>query len=469
MIDTRQATAGVYARQSLGNAKSIQEQILAGKYACREHGWTLVNTYQDGSSASRYAKSTRDDWSRCLADIKAGKLDILVLWEASRGDRTLTTWSGLLDELRAKGVQLYVVSDERLYDPRRGADWKALATAGVDSAAESDKISMRVKRGHSGAAQAGRPSHGRTPLGFTRTYDPATGALVGQVENPETSGVVKDVFAKLAKGVPVSVIAKELSWHRSRVRSLAANPAYAGLRVYNGQLTPGTWEPLVEPDVFFAVQRILAEPGRSTIRTRPGSAVHLLSYLARCTCGEPLNAVRGKYRCSGRGCVYIDQRATDRFVEGEIIWRLSQPDIYGELRQAGAEDDQAVLAARNDVAVLQARLDEFRLSAARGQTSPASLATIEATLSGQIQQAQARLQAAEVPVVLRDLLDADGDVRARWAAAPVAARRRVIEYLAEITVGPATGYGFDRGRLGASRWTGDHLTWSSRWINTPTH
>ena len=38
-------------------------------------------------SASRFATRERKDWARLLADLAAGRFGVLMLWEASRGDR----------------------------------------------------------------------------------------------------------------------------------------------------------------------------------------------------------------------------------------------------------------------------------------------------------------------------------------------------------------------------------------------
>jgi site-specific DNA recombinase len=475
MTEMAQLLAGVYGRQSRNKAKSIAEQITAGIGVVAENGWQLANTYQDGSSASRYARQGRDDWQRVLDDIAAGRLTVLILWEASRGDRTLTTWSGLLDLCREHGVQIYVISDERLYDPRKPRDWKTLATAGVDSAGESDLISVRVRRGHAGAAAAGRPSHGRTPFGYVRRYDTHTGELVGQEVDPETAPIVREIFARIAKGEAVSAIAHDFNdrgvrtvgavkWYRTRVRDIATNPAYLGRRVYNSEITDGMWPALVDADDWRTAQRILSDPARVT--TRPGRAVHLLSYLGTCgPCGAALTAVRGRYRCLERGCVTIIQRETDDLVERMVFARARQADVYERLRQAGADTDKAASAAQDEVDALAARLEEWRLSGARGETSPASLAVIEADLSAQIRTAQRRVAVAQIPPELRLILEPGVDVRVRWDAAPMAARRRIVAYMATITVGPGVPGSptFDFWRLGGSRWAGDPQTWGEKW------
>lgn len=477
MTVTVQPQAGIYGRQSQNKAKSIAEQLAAGKAIASESGWALAGTYQDGSSASRYARKQRDDWQRALDDIADGVISVLILWEASRGDRTLTTWSQLLDLCREKGVSIYVIADERLYDPRKARDWKTLATAGVDSAGESDLISMRVIRGQAGAAALGRPAHGRTPYGYRRTYDPATGELTGQEPDLDAAPIVKEIFRRLAKGEPVSIIVKDLNrravppggggkqWYRARLRLLANNRAYIGERVHRQAAVPGIWPALVKPAVFYTVQRVLTDPKRR--KTKPGRALHLLSYIGTCVpCGGPWSVTRGRYQCVERGCVSVNQAVTDAFVETMMFARLDQPDVYEALRQHGDADDQAVLEADNEVAALQLRLDEWRLSAARGQASPATMAVVEAELVPQIAAAQRRSALASIPPELRALLEPGADVRKRWKDTPMAARRRIVMHLAEVRADRSPKPGsrhFDPARLGKSRWAGDPLTWGEKW------
>lgn len=476
MTEPAHPLAGVYGRQSRNKAKSIAEQVNAGIRVAVENGWPVADTYQDGTSASRYARKGRDDWPRVLADIEAGAFTVLILWESSRGDRTLTTWSALLDLCRDKGVSIYIISDERLYDPRKARDWKTLATAGVDSASESDVISARVLRGQAGSAAAGRPSHGRTPFGYARRYDPNTGELLKQEIDPAAAKTVREIFRRLAKGEAVSTIVKDFNrrqvptvgavrWYRVRVRDIAMNRAYIGERMLNGSITPGIWPALVKPEQFHTVQRVLTNPARTT--TRPGRVVHLLSYLGTAApCGGQLTAVRGRYRCLDDGCVTIVQAETDDLVERRVLARLEQPDVYQSLRQAGADNSREAQEARDEADRLGERLNEWRQSAIRGETTPATMAVVEADLTGQINALRRRARAAEVPAELQLILGTDGDVRARWRDAPMPVRRRVIAHVASIVVGPSAAPGsrpFDFWRLGQSRWAGDPMTWGELW------
>lgn len=440
---------GIYSRQSRNKTKSITEQTEAGRKVAAAEGWTVVGEYEDGSSASRYARKNREAWTRVLADIDAGRLDILCLWEASRGDRTLTTWSSLLDLCRDRGVSIYVISDERAYNPRKSSDWKSLARAGVDSAGESDQLSDRVRRGQEGAAAKGRPAHGRVPYGYRRRFDSDTGVLAGWEIDPKTAPVVRRIFADIARGVPVSRVTNALNdegvprigsartWYRQRIRDIVGNAAYIGLRAYNGVEYDGTWSPIVDKTTFYTAQRVLSEPARTT--TKPGRARHLLSYLGVCDpCGAGLTAVRGRYRCSARGCVTVVQDDVDAYVTAFVVGRLSRPDVYQSLRRAGEDADQRVIAAEEEAAQLRRELDGWRESAADGKTSRESLAVIEARLAARIKDADARVKRYAVPPLLRTFLSPGEDVAARWESAPLAARRDLLRAFWEVRIGPAT-------------------------------
>jgi site-specific DNA recombinase len=477
-VDTEALPAVVYGRQSRNKAKSITEQIDAGVSVAADEGWNLVGRYSDGSSASRYARRGRDDWPRVLADIEAGNITVLILWESSRGDRTLTSWSALLDLCRERGVGLYIISDERLYDPRHPKDWKTLATDGVNSAAESDLISLRVRRGHSGAAKEGRPSHGRTPIGYRRVYDPSSGELVGQEPDDVHGPTVREIIERIAGGEPVCTVQADLNergvptvgaerWYHQRILAIVRNPAYAGFRMYNGTRYKAAWPALVDEEIWKAAQRVLEKPGRVT--TRPGSQKYLLSFLATCgACGSKMyvRARNEQYSCSVKGCVTMRRDDVDRFVTGMTLARLSNPDLYRALRQAGEAEDQEAVKARDEAAELRRRLDDWRRSGAAGKTTPESLAVIEEDLSAQIEAADLRADRAAVPQELRQILRPGADVRERWADAVMPVRRAALRYLAEVRMDRAIKAGrqpFNPWRLAGSRWVGAAETWGDAW------
>lgn len=445
--------SAVYGRQSMGKRKSIEDQIRLGVGVARERSWTLVpeHMYQDKVSASRFARLERDDWPRVREAVRNGQFDVLILWESSRGDREPETWLNFLSDCRRANVKIFIIENERLYDMAVIGDWEALATEGLRNAVESEKISKRVRRGHAGSAQDGRPSHGRAPYGYRRTYDPTSGTLLGQEPDPDTAPIVQRVFDMLSMGFPVNEVARRTGLYPVKVRNIGLNPAYMALRVYNGQTFPGNWPPLVQPELYYAVHRILTDPTRRT--TSGGGQRWLLSGLATCgVCDTPLTATKGRwYRCALRGCVRVVIAGMDDWITKAIIAYLSQPAIYKGLAQMSDQANREVTEARNQVATLRAELDQWRQSAVQGVTSPESLAAIEAGLAQRIRAAEKRAQDAEVPAVLRDFTGPDVDVAARWEAAPLTARRAVIRQVMVIKVNRSSSLGRYGGRFDPDR------------------
>ena len=125
--------AGLYERVSTGIqdtelSRSVDQQNRQGQAAVRQHGWRVAARYADpGLSASRYARKGRPDWTRLVADIESGRLDIIVMWASDRGGRELEAWARFL--MRAgsiaydfcqRGAALRPGYSARLESARRG-------------------------------------------------------------------------------------------------------------------------------------------------------------------------------------------------------------------------------------------------------------------------------------------------------------------------------------------------------------
>jgi DNA invertase Pin-like site-specific DNA recombinase len=459
---TPQLRAGVYGRESKGKAKSVDDQVSIGLRVIDDRGWQHVGSYDDGSSASRFATKVRADWQRLFADIAEGKLDVLIVWEITRGSREPVEGFTWLNLCRDHGVLIYVISDEELYDPRKTRAYDTLGRALLDGAKESNTTSDRVLRGVAAAATNGTP-HGAVPYGYLRRYDPVTKAFAEQRADPETAPIVREIFSRVARNDPIVAIVNDLNargipspkgvkWHRYGIRSMVRNVAYAGRRSHQGIEYTAVWKPLVDDATFRAANAVLDTPGRRV--SKPGQKRWLLTYLATAPCGGPLHgqpertgqdrARKPAYACLGDGCVSIGQWELDEYVSRLVVARLSRDDA----RDLFLADDEAVAVAKEEAAALRSKLDEARDSYARSDgISVTSLAFTEKKLTPLIQQAERRILAATVPAAVVDLVTAD-DVRKVWEGLPLGGRRSVVDVLLErIVVGkPVT-------RL--SRWSTD--------------
>lgn len=446
--------AAGYTRQSKGKERSIEEQEAAIRETCTERGWQVSEIYSDTVSASRFSHKERADWTRLLADLKAGSFRVLVIWESSRGDRDLETWAALLARCRECKVLIHVIAHEHTYNMANPRDWRTLAEEGVHSASESELISQRVRRTIDSQAAKGKP-HGRLRYGYRRVYDMDTRELKAQVPEPDQALIVSEIFTRIAAGVPIKTIADDLTarkvpaprsaakWERSVVRRIALDPTYIGRRSYNGQMFDAIWPPLVNEVTFFAAKRLLEDPARKT--TRPGRARWLLSYLATCdVCGAPL-AVQphgdGKgakyplYRCSARACVFIRVEHLDAYVKGRVLRLMSEVTFTG--------DDKKALVLRGEAARLQADLDDKARACAQGHISTRSYALMEADTLPRIAKLTKDADAAAIPLPMR------GVSLGQWDELDIAVRREVIRAAYEIRIRKRAtpGKGFDAERV----------------------
>lgn len=436
--------AAIYDRVSQdrrGSGRSVTEQSAANRQACTERQWDVVDEYTDNDrSASRFARKGRPDWERLVADLAAGKFDVLVLWESSRGSRDLAVWAALLDACRDRGVQIHVTSDGRSYDPRIARDWRSLAEDGVDSGYESEKTAKRINRTVQAQAAKGLP-HGRIPFGYRREYDPTTGALLRQVPDEKTAPLIREMAKRARSGEPLNQIAVDLNqrgvptptgrpWELSRVRQIITNPTIAGLRVFRGEVledVQAAWEPILPPDEFWALHAKLTDPRRRTYSD--GSVKHLLVNIARCgVCGAKCRLLKNRgvpsYGCSAGFHVVRAQWLVDEWVADNVIARLERPDAWDLL---ATDDSEDIAAARAEAAGLRARLDAFCDSAAEGKLTPTALERIEARLRPQIEAADKRARAATTTPLVGELIGERA--RERWDALSVPQRREVVRAL----------------------------------------
>lgn len=435
----------LYLRKSRDphNLASIEDQERLGREVVDAEHWILLDVLDDaGRSASRFATRGRPGWDELLLMIAAGRVGVVVLWESSRGDRKLTEWSAFLDECRSKNVLLHVVSHHRTYDLSIPRDWRTLAEDGVDNAYESERISIRVRRGQAGSALRGDP-YGPVPYGYRAIYSTASGKREGWEIIPANAEVVRHIVTWIGANRPVLALCQDLAdrgvpspagkvWEHSTVRKMARSATYAALRkVQDGSLIDGKWPAIVTRQEW--AEACAALDGRRGM-ARPGKQKHLLSYLARCAeCMGPMvvytrNGQRMHYRClKGHFSVYYQW--LDDNVSEVIIARFSMDDAKEVFRR----DDSRSEALAGELATLRQRRSEFRRRAALGRIEPDALDEIEAEMVPEIGRRQRELDALTTDPALAGIVGAD-DVRAYWQSQTVQGKRAIIASVTEVIV-----------------------------------
>lgn len=434
--------AAIYTRVSQDRnrvGRSVGEQEAEARAQCEREGWDVTAVYTDNDrSASRYARKTRPEFERLLSQLS--DFDVIVTWEASRATRDLEVYVRMREACRAAGTKW--AYNGRVFDFDRTDD---TFNTGIDmliAERESGETSKRVQRAVRAQATAGKP-HGRIPFGYTRVYDPATGALARQVPHPEESKLLAEAADRVLNGESLYAIAKDFrsrGWPTMdghRLHRLLSSPTYAGQRVYRGKVI-GTaeWEPIIPPERWEAVQAVLDSPDRG--KFHGSEPAYLLTGIATCgVCGGAIIRLlnRGKYAyyiCKKEYCVSRSQAGVDAVVVAVVKRILTSPDAL-EAIHAQADPDVSGLA--REVQELDARLEALYAQAADGSLSPSGLARVESSVLAKLDAAKERLRAMSTP---RRITIADpADTAARWEKLPLLTQREIVRALMEVRILPA--------------------------------
>jgi DNA invertase Pin-like site-specific DNA recombinase len=435
----RAGNVGRVSKDKSGEARSVAEQQEANRAAAAVLGAVITAEYEDVQSASRFAAKAREDWPRLLADVAAARLDLVLLWETSRGSRVLSEWVAFVDLCRDSGVLVHITSHGRTYDPRARRDRKMLLEDGIDNEDESEKTSERVRRALAANAENGQP-HSQPPYGYRRRYDPVTGKRDRQQAQDiveEEATVVRKVIAAVAEETPLSAIERETGIQRSTIRKWCLNPAYIGKRRTPGGMVDARWPAIVDEETWHQARAVLAAKPGAGAGSRPGAVKYLLSSLAGCgTCPNLLepdaaNARRGAAYSCRAGHVSMSMAAVDEVITALVVARCAEPDLYELLTAASGTEAET---ARAEAGRLQAELDEWL----EADISPRAYKAKEDKLLPLIAAARERADLLAIPAPVRDLVTARDDVAAAWLRLSVAQRRGAVRFLfAWIKLDPA--------------------------------
>lgn len=453
------------SRDKSGKGRSPEQQHADNVRACPDFGVTLVGEpYRDDDrSASKHARKIREDFERLIDDLENERFGakVLVLWEGSRGSRKASEWVYMADLMDAQGLYVFVTTNERLYNMRKPRDRKDLLQEALDSEYEAALTRSRIKRDTASQASAGRP-HGQVRYGYQRFYDEHTGYWREDQPHPDEAPNVRELFRRLKKGEALAHIGADWRkrdihtrprWNKKteqwetrlfssqHLRSLALNPAYAGIRVhdperkgsgtYSAQAVeyPAVWPGLVTKEDFLAVKRILTAPERR--KAKDGRAKHLVSNIAACmVCGGGLNVTTSKgklkYRCGKKFCVQIEKEWLEKFATDLILGYLAREDNYSALILS---DNTAELQkVMDDLAKARSEHDDL----AKADISVALAAKKEPAILKHIAELEAEERRLRTPSQLAGLITPGADVATRWhddELTPITSKRAIARLL----------------------------------------
>lgn len=417
-----------------GSGAAVERQREDCLRLAAERGWTVERVWTDNDVSASSGK-TRPEYSRMLAAIERGEVDVVLAWHVDRLTRSLVDLEALIPLAERTGVKVATVTG----DLDLSTDTGRLLGRILASVArgEVERKGTRQRRAQQQAAEQGRPAGGRRAFGYASNG-------IDVVEDEAV--LVKAAYADVLAGASLKGLAARWNaaghvtsmggeWRRDNLRSMLLNPRYAGLRTYRGEVVgPAVWPALVDEDTHAAAVALLSAPERRTTTTT--ARKYLLPGIALCwKCGSDVatgHTRHGKrvYVCRQSKCISRKAEPVDEYIDEVMIQRLSRPDAADLLVRHDAPDLDGLRAR---AAELRRRRDDLADLLADGVLSLAKVRQASERLSAELASIEAAMHDSVKADALTPLLTAD-DVAAAWHAADLAQRREVIAALMTITL-----------------------------------
>ena len=303
---TRKVRSAIYTRKS--SEEGLEQEfnsLHAQREACeayvasqRHEGWVPVpHHYDDGGISGGTLE--RPALQRLLADVEAGRIDVVVVYKVDRLSRSLMDFAKLVDVFERRGVSFVSITQQ--FNTTTSMGRLTLNILLSFAQFEREVIGERIRDKFAASRKKGMWMGGNPPLG----YDIRNRKLV---VNETEAALVRHIFERFTKIGSATKLVRLLDAEGYRTKSwttlagkehlgrpldkgylyrLLNNRVYLGEAVHKGVSHPGEHEAIVPRGLWDKVHAILSV----NARTRANRT--------RATTPAPL---KGLIRCAEHGC-----------------------------------------------------------------------------------------------------------------------------------------------------------------------
>ena len=271
--DASRKRCAIYTRKSSEegleqefNSLQAQHEACSAFIRSQHHeGWVSGRTgYDDGGFSG--GNLERPALQRLLADIAAGRVDVVVVYKVDRLTRSLADFARLVEIFDAQGVSFVSVTQQ--FNTTSSMGRLTLNVLLSFAQFEREVTGERIRDKIAASKKKGMWMGGIVPLG----YDASERTLV---INPAEAETVRHIFAlyrefgcvrrvkeeadRLGLRTKRSTTAKGTErggkpFSRGHLYHLLSNPIYTGQIAHGGQLYPGQHPALIEHETWTAVR-----------------------------------------------------------------------------------------------------------------------------------------------------------------------------------------------------------------------
>jgi site-specific DNA recombinase len=387
----------IYTRKS--SEEGLEQEfnsLQAQREACeafitsqRHEGWVCLRAgYDDGGFSG--ATMGRPALQRLLADITAGRVDIVVVYKIDRLTRSLADFAKIVEILDARSASFVSITQQ--FNTTTSMGRLTLNVLLSFAQFEREVIGERIRDKIAASKQKGMWMGGVPPLGY-RVQDRKLVIIDNEAE------LVRSIFRRYAELGSVRLLKAELdaqgrnskSWTSAAGRVIGGKPfsrgalylmlrnrTYRGKIVHNGQSHPGEHPPIIDQPLWDAVQMRLAgntAERNSGTRTQQPSLLAGMLFDAEGNRMTPSHAIKegARYRYYvSRPLITQDQRKSVtalRVPAGEIEqlvtsrvrqWLLDPGGIYQSTRLADPSPQRRLIARTGEIGKSWAELPRTR-------------------------------------------------------------------------------------------------------------
>ena len=439
---------------------AVARQVEDCEAKAAENGWRVADRYVD-ADISAYSGKPRPAYRRMLADIRAGLINGVVLYNLDRLHRQPRELEEFTEVCKQAGIEKNLASCQGRVDLGTDDVLFLARILGAVAAKESDDKGHRIRRKYEQIGEEGRPSGGGSrAYGFE-----PDGLTVRESEAAEIRTCARKALAghslrEIAIGLNKRQVpsAQGGTWSPQALRRMLLSARIGGMREHRGEVAAeAAWPAIVTPAESAQLRAMLTDERR---RTNRSVRRYLLARLLRCgKCGQTLVSrptatgtrcyVCAKGPGSG-GCGGLSVRAEplELWVVDAVLYRLDSAEMVEAL--AGSSEDPDAERLRLELEEAQAQLAELAADwGARAITRQEWLAA-RRPIEERLQSAQKRLARLSRTSAVSEYLGNADALRERWDGLQLSGQHAVVAaVLDHLVVRPARrGFnGFDASRF----------------------
>lgn len=369
------------------NSLDAQREACAAYIASQKHeGWVLLkDPYDDGGLSGGTLE--RPALQKLLEDIKAGRVDQIIVYKIDRLTRSLSDFAKIVDILDAADASF--VSVTQSFNTAISMGRLTLNMLLSFAQFEREVTAERIRGKIAASKKKGLWMGGSVPLG----YDPDGRTLLINEEEAKTVRMLFSLYERhrvIRKVKDEADRAGVLTKHRLKadgsssgglpfnwghIHQILTNPIYAGRIRHKGQVYEGLHQAIIEPERWEAIQECLqsgasrsrnAEP-RKTRKTKPSLLVGKLFDET----GDRPTPSHSRSKTGARLRYYISHRLIAKSGETKTDgWRLPAPEleqtvaklVRNYFERDGVISEIVQKTSANEVQALKARVDAFTSS-----------------------------------------------------------------------------------------------------------